>query len=80
MRLPRDTSGRDLARRLRRYGYRQTNQTGSHIRLTTQEGGEHHLTIPDHDGLRVGTLSDILLKVAGHFGTDKGQIAEELFG
>ncbi len=47
MRLPRDVSGEDLARRLRVLGYEITRQTGSHMRLTTQEGGEHHVTIPD---------------------------------
>lgn len=39
MRLPRDISGDDLARRLRVFGYQATRQTGSHMRLTTQEGG-----------------------------------------
>jgi predicted RNA binding protein YcfA (HicA-like mRNA interferase family) len=57
MRLPRDVSGRDLARRLAKYGYTTTRQTGSHIRLTTIAPSEHPITIPDHDALRVGTLS-----------------------
>lgn len=38
LRLPRDLSGRDLARALRRYGYEVTRETGSHMRLTTQQG------------------------------------------
>jgi len=54
VKLPRDLSGRDLARLLGRLGYAVTRQTGSHMRLTTQAGGEHHLTIPDHDSLRLG--------------------------
>ena len=36
------------------------------IRLTTRRGGEHHITIPDHDPLRPGTLSAILRDVAAH--------------
>ena len=36
-RLPRDISGRDLARALRRYGYEVTRESGSHMRLTTQQ-------------------------------------------
>lgn len=48
MRLPRDLSGSDLAQALRKFGYSMTRQTGSHIRLTTYEHGEHHLTIPQH--------------------------------
>jgi predicted RNA binding protein YcfA (HicA-like mRNA interferase family) len=60
VRLPRDLSGRDLARALSRYGYEVTRETGSHMRLTTHHGGEHHITNPDHASLRLGTLSGIL--------------------
>lgn len=41
-------------------------QEGSHIRLTTQQGGEHHVTVPAHAPLKVGTLSSILKQVAAH--------------
>lgn len=56
MKIPRDLNGRDLARALGRLCYEVTRQTGSHIRLTTSRGGTHHVTIPDHRPLRVGTL------------------------
>ena len=79
MRLPRDVSGRDLARLLEVYGYTITRQTGSHLRLTTVQGGEHHLTIPDHPALRVGTLSAIIGEVAAHFQLEKQQVVERLF-
>jgi predicted RNA binding protein YcfA (HicA-like mRNA interferase family) len=46
MRLPRDLGGHDLVRKLTVLGYEVTRQTGSHIRLTTQENGEHHITFP----------------------------------
>jgi predicted RNA binding protein YcfA (HicA-like mRNA interferase family) len=60
VRLPRDISGEDLARLLKRYGYQTTRQTGSHMRLTsTHRGDEHHITIPRHKSLRVGTLIPI---------------------
>lgn len=78
-RLPRDLSGRDLARALRRYGYEVTRETGSHMRLTTQQGGEHHVTIPDHASLRIGTLAGILADVATHFKIDRSALAAELF-
>ncbi len=68
MKLPRDWSGRDLAKRLKVFGYVVTRQTGSHIRLTTQIGGEHHLTVPAHDPLKVGTLRGIFDAVARHHG------------
>lgn len=79
VRLPRDLSGRDLARKLRRYEYVITRETGSHMRLTTRQGGEHHITIPDHDNLRLGTLSAILADVAGHLKIERGVLATELF-
>lgn len=60
MKLPRDVSGQDLVKALRRFGYEVSHQTGSHIRLTTQEQGEHHITIPAHNPLKVGTLNAIL--------------------
>jgi predicted RNA binding protein YcfA (HicA-like mRNA interferase family) len=47
VKLPRDVSGRELAKALTVLGYRVTRETGSHMRLTTLLGGEHHLTVPD---------------------------------
>ncbi len=79
MKLPRDLSGRDLVKLLGTYGYEVTRQTGSHIRVTTHEGGKHNLTIPSHKSLRVGTLAAILNEVAQHFGTDRHEIATRLF-
>ena len=78
MRLPRDWSGEKLAQHLRRFGYEVTRQTGSHMRLTTRQGGEHHVTITRHSPLRVGTLSAILKDVAEHFGLDRDGILEGL--
>jgi predicted RNA binding protein YcfA (HicA-like mRNA interferase family) len=80
VKLPRDVSGQDLARRLRHYGYDVTRQVGSHMRLTTQERGEHHVTIPAHDELRVGTLDFILASVAHHLGLDRQELSQRLFG
>jgi len=80
MRLPRDLSGNDLAQALRKLGYSITRQTGSHLRLTTHKDGEHHLTIPLHSPLRVGTLSAILADVATHFKMTREQLVDKLFG
>ena len=79
MRLPRDLSGSDLAQALRRLGYSVTRQTGSHLRLTTHEHGEHHLTIPQHSPLRIGTLSAILTDVASHFKLSRDTLLDRLF-
>lgn len=80
MKLPRDISGRELAQALRRLGYQITRETGSHLRLTTTEHGEHHLTIPDHRSLRIGTLAAILGEVASHFQLDRAEAVRRLFG
>ena len=80
MRLPRDVSGDDLAKALAELGYRVTRQTGSHLRLTTAEHGEHHITIPRHESLRVGTLAAVLGDVASHVGLTREALVERLFG
>jgi len=80
MRLPRDLSGADFVRALQSIGYQITRQTGSHMRLTTLERGEHHITVPAHGSLRVGTLSGILGAVAQHLGLSRDELALRLFG
>ncbi|TSE37070.1 HicA toxin of bacterial toxin-antitoxin [Tepidimonas fonticaldi] len=79
MRLPRDLSGADLIKRLSRFGYEVTRQTGSHVRLTSHDRGEHHLTIPNHDPLRIGTLAAILDSVAAHHGLTRDELLQRLF-
>lgn len=74
-------SGDELVRLLRRYGYQATRQTGSHVRLTsTYRGDEHHLTIPRHKNLRVGTLNSILKDIADYLAISKEVLTRELFG
>ena len=46
MRLPRDISSTQLIKLLQKFGYNISRQKGSHIRLTTLQEGEHHITIP----------------------------------
>jgi predicted RNA binding protein YcfA (HicA-like mRNA interferase family) len=79
-RLPRDLSGDDLIRKLKSFGYEPTRQTGSHIRLSrTVEDAQHHLTIPRHKTLRVGTLSNIVSDIALQLGKTKDELSKELF-
>ena len=67
MKLPRDLSAADLEKAPRRaFGYQFVRQLASHRRLTTQTGGEHHLTIANHDPLRPGTLRAIQGEVMAH--------------
>ena len=80
MRLPRGVSGHDLASVLSQLGYKATRQTGSHLRLTTNQSGQHHVTVPNHTELRVGTLAAVLGDVADHFGISKDELVQRLFG
>ncbi len=78
--LPRDIHASELLKLLnRKYEYEVTRQTGSHIRITTTLNGEHHVTIPNHNPIRLGTLSSILHDIAFHFKKTKEQVVEELF-
>lgn len=80
MKLPRDVGGEELFVLLGKYGYQVTRQTGSHMRLTsTFKGGQHHITIPRHKPLRVGTLSNILNDVASYLEVDRQSLVNELF-
>ena len=80
MKLPRDIDGEELARKLDKYGYKITRQTGSHIRLTSAvKGAEHHITIPAHNPLKIGTLSSILNEVASYLEMDRKTLIEKLF-
>ena len=80
MKLPRDLSGGDLVKVLKKLGYTITRQKSSHIRVTTDRNGEHHVTVPDHDPIKVGTLADILKDVADHFGMQRKEVVDQLFG
>ena len=79
MKLPRDIDASDLIKALHKFGYEPTRQTGSHIRLTTQQNGQHHLTIPNHEPLKIGTLNAILTEVAQHSGISKQEVVQRLF-
>jgi len=77
--IPRNVSARELVKALGKYGYVTTRQTGSHIRLTTNINGEHHITIPDHTPLKIGTLNNILKEVAAYLGRSKQDLIDELW-
>lgn len=79
MKLPRDLSSDDLIQTLKKLGYKVNHQTGSHIRLTTQENGEHNITIPAHNPVKVGTLNAILRDVSNHFNLSRNDLLNKLF-
>lgn len=78
MKLPRDISGLDLSKALKSFGYEITRQTGSHIRLTTSVNGEHHVTIPAHDPIKIGTLAGILSDIAAHHKITRDDLLKRL--
>ncbi len=80
MRLPRNLGPAALVEALKKLGYGMTRQTGSHVRLTsTAQGAEHHVTIPKHSPVRVGTLSKIVNDVAKYLKLGKKVTVERLF-
>ncbi|MEQ1661354.1 MAG: hypothetical protein ABL877_01520 [Thiobacillus sp.] len=50
------------------------------MRLTSATRGEHHITIPNHDPLRIGTLAAILDSVAEHHGLTRDALLQQLLG
>jgi predicted RNA binding protein YcfA (HicA-like mRNA interferase family) len=81
LKLPRDVGGEELALLLGKYGYVVTRQTGSHLRLTSNfKGLQHHVTVPKHSPLMVGTLSSIVNEVCSYLKTDRRSLTDALFG
>ncbi|MEL6603164.1 MAG: type II toxin-antitoxin system HicA family toxin [Cyanobacteria bacterium J06614_10] len=79
MRVPRDLSSGDLITSPARLDYEVVRQTGSHIRVRTQRNGQHNITIPAHDPIKLVKLTAILRDVATHFQVTRNQLMEELF-
>ena len=80
MRLPRDLTGAQLIRALAKLGYGATRQTGSHVRLTCGLPEQHHVTVPLHDPLRIGTLAAILAAVADAHSMTRDELQAKLLG
>ena len=79
MKPVRTISATQLIKIVRKLGYEPSRQTGSHIRLTTFNNGQHHITIPNHDPLKKGTFNAILTDIAQHFGISKQELIEKIF-
>lgn len=80
MKVPRGLSAKDLVKRLKPYGYEVTRQVGSHMRLTTMQKGQHHITIPAHRILTIGKVNAVVWDVVRHFGVPRKEVVNELFG
>lgn len=79
MKIPRDVTAGDLINKLDKLGYSITRQKGSHIRLTRKsETEEHHITIPNHSPLKIGTLNNIINDLSIHLKISKEEIIKIL--
>ncbi len=79
MKLPRDEDCQTLIKRLEKYGYSVTRQTGSHVRLETAVNGKHQITIPNHNPIKIGTLNSILIDIAAHMQLSKVELIKNLW-
>lgn len=77
--LPRDISGRDLAKLLKKLGYFIDRQSGSHIILETEQNGRFQVCVPNHKTLAIGTLGDILNDLSEHHALSKDELKRILF-
>jgi predicted RNA binding protein YcfA (HicA-like mRNA interferase family) len=78
MKIPRDLTAYDLIKLLKPLGYEIIRQKGSHIRIMTQQNGEHQETIPNHKPIKIGTLNSILGNIADHFDITKEELMERI--
>lgn len=78
MKLPRDLSGDDLVRALKRLGYKQTRQTGSHVRTTISAPRQAHLTVPLTRAIPAGTLAALIKDAAIHLETTVDDILSRI--
>ncbi len=60
--LPR-ISGREVVRALKKIGYEQDRQRGSHIILRQTDSPHRRVTVPDHKEVAKGTLRAIIREV-----------------
>ena len=79
MKFPRNLSANELIKSLNRLGYQVTRQSGSHMRLSClTEKGIHHITVPNHRPIKIGTLNQIIQDIAHHFRESKHEILKKL--
>ena len=78
--IPRDISGEELTKLLKKYGYKVNRKTGSHIRLVSKfKDEEHNITVPDHHPIKIGTLNNILSDLTNYLKIDKKELINKLF-
>jgi predicted RNA binding protein YcfA (HicA-like mRNA interferase family) len=72
-----DISGSDLIKKLAKLGYIVTRKKGSHIRLTKQSiVGDHHITIPNHNPIKIGLLIKISNDIANNMEISREELMD----
>ncbi|NOX89161.1 MAG: type II toxin-antitoxin system HicA family toxin [Calditrichaeota bacterium] len=80
MKIPRNISAAQLVNSLKKIGYSITRQRGSHIRLSIELDQKiHHITIPNHNPIKIGTLNNILNDLSAFHKIDKSKLISKLF-
>ncbi|HEY9770792.1 MAG TPA: hypothetical protein V6C71_20260 [Coleofasciculaceae cyanobacterium] len=50
------------------------------MRLTTKRNGEHHITVPAHEPIKIGTLNSIFKAIGEHHSLNRNELIRMLFG
>jgi predicted RNA binding protein YcfA (HicA-like mRNA interferase family) len=80
MKIPRDVDAKALIKTLNKIGYQETRQVGSHIRLSIAiNANQFHITIPNHNPIKIGTLNNILKEVSNQLSISKDELIQKLF-
>jgi predicted RNA binding protein YcfA (HicA-like mRNA interferase family) len=80
MKLPRDIDAKELVKALSKIGYQVTRQVGSHIRLSIKiNEKQFHITIPNHNPIKIGTLNSILKEISNQLSISKDESIQKLF-
>lgn len=80
MKLSRNVAGDELVKSLQKIGYVISRQKGSHIRMTCSlPQGEHHITIPNHNPIKIGTLAAILSDISSFHKISKEELINKIF-
>jgi predicted RNA binding protein YcfA (HicA-like mRNA interferase family) len=76
--LLKNMTGQELIKKLKPFGYVVIRQTGSHIRIQTEQGGKHSETIPNHNPIKIGTPKAILKNIANHHEIEVEELVRQL--
>jgi len=64
--------------RLKRLGYQKAKQEGSHISCVRSNGKKHRVIVPRHKPIKVGTLQDIIRRLAQQLEVSEDHVMELL--